>query len=66
MRKRIGRAVFGAAVLGALGLGAGQALASPSVREETARICNDTTCNGNCVARGYDSGECIRGFCRCF
>ncbi|HEX2092101.1 MAG TPA: hypothetical protein VHG28_06845 [Longimicrobiaceae bacterium] len=66
MQKQIGRVLFGAAVLGALGLGASQAFASTEPRDATARACNDSTCFNNCVARGYDSGECIRGFCRCF
>ena len=50
----------------ALAFGASQALASPQGGAAGAvRACVDESCDGACIARGYNGGVCNPG-CHCF
>ncbi|HEU0054843.1 MAG TPA: hypothetical protein VFQ39_16775 [Longimicrobium sp.] len=64
--RRIRNTVFSSAVALTLAFGAGQALASPAGGGAAdARACNDESCDGACIARGYSGGVCNPG-CTCF
>ncbi|HEX6746621.1 MAG TPA: hypothetical protein VF092_04945 [Longimicrobium sp.] len=48
----------------ALAFGAAQAVAAPQT-PVTARACVDESCDGACIARGFNGGVCNPG-CTCF
>ncbi|MBV9109856.1 MAG: hypothetical protein JO306_10655 [Gemmatimonadetes bacterium] len=48
-----------------LAFGAAQAFAAPQKPASTARACNDDSCDGACIARGFSGGVCNPG-CTCF
>ncbi len=67
---RAKRWIFSGAVTLALGFGAAQAFASPAKAPGTARFCDDSACNLECLSDGFlGGGECVpltRGGEACF
>jgi hypothetical protein len=64
--KHIRGALFSSAVALTLAFGAAQALAAPqALPADAARACNDESCDGACIARGFSGGVCNPG-CTCF
>ena len=60
------RTVLFPAVAAALAFGASQAMAVPAAQPaEAALACVDESCDGACVAKGYDFGVCNPG-CTCY